>query len=242
MKKTVLVTGSSRGIGKAIARKFAENDCNVIINCSSCSKTLEEELQELRQINPNTEGFVCDVSDYEQTKELFAKIEKRFGQTDILVNNAGVSHIGLFNDMSPQQWDALIKNNLYSVFNTCHLVVPSMINNKSGVIINISSIWGSEGASMEAVYSATKGGINAFTKALAKELAPSNIKVNAIACGVIETQMNNFLSPEEKEILTESIPMGRFGTVEEIAELVYFLSTEKCAYLTGQIIGVNGGF
>ncbi len=242
MKKTVLVTGSSRGIGKAVARKFAEEGYNVITNCSSCVTTLEEELQELRQINPNTEGYVCDVSDYEQTKALFEKIEERFGPIDILVNNAGISHIGLFNDMKPEQWDKLMKTNLYSVFNTCHLAMPAMINKKSGVIINISSIWGSEGASMEAVYSATKGGINAFTKALAKELAPSNIKVNAIACGVIDTKMNSFLTTEEKDILMDSIPMGRFGSAEEIAELVYFLSTEKCAYLTGQIIGVNGGF
>ncbi len=240
--KTVLVTGSSRGIGKAIAVKFISEGYKTVMNCKNSAYSLANSISELQKINENVTGYICDIADYDMTKQMFDNIEKKFGKIDILINNTGISYVGLLSEMSPADWDNIIKTNLYSVINTCHLAVPAMISAKSGVIVNISSIWGEEGSSMETVYSATKGGVNSFTKALAKELAPSNIRVNAVACGVIDTEMNDFLTSEEKDYLNERIPMGRFGSVEEVAELVYFLSTEKSNYLTGQIISLNGGF
>ena len=177
----------------------------------------------------------------EHCKELFERIRKQFGTLDVLVNNAGVSYIGLLQDMSVQDWDKVIHTNLNSVFNCCKLAIPGMLSKKQGKIINISSVWGNVGASCEVAYSATKGAINAFTKALAKELAPSNIQVNAIACGAIDTEMNQWLEEEELISLVEEIPAGRLGRAEEVADLVYHLSY-KDSYLTGQVIGLDGGW
>jgi len=160
---------------------------------------------------------------------------------DILINNAGISYIGLFTEMTPDDWRKVIDTNLTSVFNCCRLASPSMIARKSGKIINISSVWGSVGASCEVAYSASKGGINAFTKALAKELAPSNIQVNAVACGVIDTEMNRCFTEEDKQALIEEIPANRMGRSDEVAELVYQLTTGN-EYLTGQIIHLDGGW
>ena len=164
-----------------------------------------------------------------------------FHHIDVLVNNAGISYIGLLTDMSSEDWQNILSTNLTSVFNSCRLTVPGMVHRHSGKIINISSVWGCCGASCEVAYSATKGGINAFTQALAKELAPSNIQVNAIACGAIDTEMNAFLSEEDRQALTDEIPSGRFGRPEEVAELVLDLS-ENHHYMTGQIIRLDGGW
>ena len=165
----------------------------------------------------------------------------RFHHIDVLVNNAGISYIGLLTDMSPDDWQRIVNTNLTSVFNSCRLAVPGMVHEHSGTIINISSVWGCCGASCEVAYSATKGGINAFTQALAKELAPSNIQVNAVACGAIDTEMNAFLSEADRIALTDEIPSGRFGRPEEVAELVLDLA-QKHSYLTGQIIRLDGGW
>ena len=167
--------------------------------------------------------------------------KEEFGGVDIVINNAGISHIGLLSDMSAEDWHRIIDVNLSSVFYTSKLAIPYMVSNKRGKIINISSVWGNIGASCEVAYSASKGGMNSFTKALAKELAPSNIQVNAIACGCIDTEMNRCFSEEERQDLIDEIPAGRFGTPEEVADLAYSLATEH-EYLTGQIISFDGGW
>lgn len=240
-KKTILITGSSRGIGKAIAIKYAKKGYNVVINCIKNKDLLDNVKKEIESYQTSCLAFVGDVGDYETASRLFAEIKKHFGHLDILVNNAGISHIGLLSDMTVDMWNKLINNNLTSVFNCCQLAIPDMVHRKSGKIVNISSVWGNIGASCEVAYSTTKGGINAFTKALAKELAPSNIQVNAIACGAIDTEMNYFLTDEELVSLVEEIPAGRLGTAEEVADFVYAI-THKNTYLTGQVISLDGGW
>jgi len=240
-KKTVLVTGSSRGIGKAIAVKFAKKGYNVIINCVHQEELLLKTKAEIESYQVSCHAFLGDVGQYEVAKELFSQIKKLYGSLDVLVNNAGISYIGLLTDMSPSEWNKVIATNLTSVFHCCSFAIPDMVKNKNGKIINISSVWGNVGASCEVAYSASKGGINAFTKALAKELAPSNIQVNAIACGAIDTEMNRFLEDEDLIHLINEIPTGRLGRSEEVADLVYHLAY-KNEYLTGQIIGLDGGW
>ena len=240
-RKTVLITGSSRGIGKAIAIKYAKKGYNVVINCKTNADLLQKVKHEIEGYQANCLAFTGDVGDYKICEELFHEIKKAFGSLDVLVNNAGISYIGLLTDMTPEEWDMIIRNNLTSVFNCCHLAIPDMVRNQNGKIVNISSVWGVAGASCEVAYSTTKGGINAFTKALAKELAPSNIQVNAIACGAIDTEMNRFLSDEDLLALTDEIPAGRLGRAEEVADFVYSV-THKNQYLTGQIIQLDGGW
>ena len=184
-------------------------------------------------------AWLGDAGDYGSCEELFSRIRKQFGSLDVLVNNAGVSYIGLFQDMKPEDWDRIVRTNLTSVFNCCRLAIPMMLTKKRGKIINISSVWGVCGASCEAAYSATKGGVNALTKALAKELAPSNIQV--IACGAIDTEMNHFLHREDLIALLDEIPAGRLGQAAEVADLAYHLGYKE-SYLTGQIIGLDGGW
>ena len=240
-KKTVLISGSSRGIGKAIAIKFAREEYNVVINGTSRKEKLLQTKSDIEQYKASCMAYLGDMGDYEKAKELFLMINERFGHIDVLVNNAGVSYIGLLTDMSIDDWNKIITTNLTSVFNCCSLAIPGMVRQKSGKIVNISSVWGNVGASCEVAYSASKGGMNAFTKALAKELAPSNIQVNAIACGAIDTDMNHFLTDEELLELSNEIPTGRLGSAEEVADLVYQLSYSN-NYLTGQIIGLDGGW
>lgn len=240
-KKTVLVTGSSRGIGKAIAVKFAKKGFNVVINCAHKEEELLSTKAEIESYQVKCLAYVGDMGKQEEAKELFNQIKKLFGSLEVLVNNAGISYIGLLTDMAPSDWDRVITTNLTSVYNCCSLAIPDMVSNKYGKIINISSVWGNVGASCEVAYSASKGGMNAFTKALAKELAPSNIQVNAVACGAIDTEMNQFLNDEELMQLIDDIPTGRLGRAEEVADLVYHLAY-KNSYLTGQIIGLDGGW
>lgn len=240
-KKTVLVTGSSRGIGKAIAIKYAKEGYNVVINGSSRRETLLQTMSDIEEYKVACMAYIGDMGSYEKVKEMFLMIKEQFGHIDVLVNNAGISYIGLLTDMSFEDWNRIITSNLTSVYNCCSLAIPDMVREKSGKIINISSVWGNVGASCEVAYSASKGGMNAFTKALAKELAPSNIQVNAIACGAIDTEMNHFLTDEELLQLSNEIPTGRLGNVEEVADLVYQLSQNN-NYLTGQVIGLDGGW
>jgi len=241
-KKTVLVTGASRGIGKAIAERFAIEDFNIVINCRNSFDKLLEIERNLKKINSNVFAVKCDVAKYDEVKDMFQNIYNVFGGVDILVNNAGIAYIGLFNEMVPEQWNELIDVNLKGVYNCSHLALPYMIHNKAGSIVNISSVWGNVGASCEVVYSSVKGAVNSFSKALAKELGPSNIKVNAVACGVIETEMNDFLSLEEKNSLIEEIPLMRFGNTKEVAEVVYFLSSSASDYMSGQVITLDGAW
>ena len=241
-RKTALVTGASRGIGKAAAYAFAKAGYDLVLNCAHSKEELEASAKDLRE-EYRIEILCCcgDIGDYAFAAEMFEMINGFCGGVDVLINNAGISHIGLLSEMSYEEWERILHTNLTSVFSCCKLAIPHMVSQKSGRIINISSDWGICGASCEVAYSATKGGINAFTKALAKELAPSNIQVNAIACGVIDTQMNACFSEEERAELADEIPAGRFGTPEETAHLAVQLATGN-EYLTGQIITLDGGW
>jgi 3-oxoacyl-[acyl-carrier protein] reductase len=227
-----LVTGSSRGIGFGIAKAFSENGDRVILNGLQDSSQLKASMDAL-----DAKGFIADLSDYNQAQDLFNKI----GAVDLLVNNAGSEYFGLFNDMTPQEYEQVIKNNLFSVLNATYLFTPSMVKNKKGVVINITSIWGITGASCEAVYAAAKAGVIAFTKSMAKELGPSGVRVNAIACGAFETRMNERLTYEEKEAFSDNIPLSRFGEPGEAGALAVFLASDKTGYLTGQVITLDGG-
>lgn len=242
MKKNVLITGASRGIGRAIAQTFAEAGCNLIITCSQSEKDLlaVKDLLETSFHVPILTS-IGNIGSYSYAEQLFRDIKQRFGGVDILINNAGISHIGLLSDMTIDEWNRMINTNLTSVFCTSKLAIPYMVHKKCGKIINISSVWGNTGASCETAYSACKGGINSFTKALAKELAPSNIQVNAIACGIIDTCMNACFTEEERQELAMEIPVGRFGRPEEVAALALQLATGN-EYLSGQIITLDGAW
>lgn len=240
-KKVVLVTGASRGIGKAIAVKFAKKGYHVIITCAHREQELLQAQREIEGYQVSCTPFLGDAGDLEACRELFGIIRRQYGSLDVLVNNAGISYIGLLQDMTAEAWERILRTNLTSVFNCCKLAIPMMLQEGHGKIVNISSVWGNTGASCEVAYSATKGGINAFTRALAKELAPSNIQVNAVACGAIDTEMNQWMEEDDLIGLVEDIPTGRLGRAEEVADLVYHLGY-KNAYLTGQVIGLDGGW
>ncbi len=246
-KKSVLITGASRGIGKACALAFARNGYHVFLNCNKSIDELKRVKSLIEQPKNNlSPAGTCDIviGDVGNTacvESIFDQIRTLGFSLDVLINNAGISFIGLLTDMTPEEWNHVISTNLSSVFYCSKAALPSMISRRSGRIINISSMWGTAGASCEAAYSASKSGVHGLTKALAKELAPSNIQVNAIACGVIDTQMNQQLSDDERKELEDEIPMGRYGTPEEVAKLALLLA-EGPEYMTGQIIGIDGGF
>lgn len=242
MKKTALITGASRGIGKAAAIQFAQAGYSLSLCCkNSRAQLLALAGQLQREYGIQVLTFTGDVGDFLFVQKMVSKTLEAFGQLGVLVNNAGISYIGLLTDMDIADWNRIVSVNLSSVFSACRLVVPSMVSAKSGRIINISSVWGNVGASCEVAYSACKGGINAFTKALGKELAPSGICVNAIACGMIDTDMNRCFREEERAALMDEIPAGRMGTPEEAAQLALSLATGP-AYLNGQVITLDGGW
>ena len=242
MSKTILITGASRGIGAAIATRFAQEGYSLVINCSKSEQDLLSLKNELeKKYHISVLASVGNIGDYNYVLSLFEEIQKEFNGIDILVNNAGISHIGLLTDTTLEDWNLILNTNLSSAFYTSKLAIPYMLSKQAGKIINISSVWGTVGASCEVAYSASKGGLNTFTKALAKELAPSNIQVNAIACGCIDTVMNQCFSSEERKALEDEIPAGRFGSPNEVAELVYSLASSH-NYLTGQIISLDGGW
>lgn len=242
MKQTALITGASRGIGAALAETFARAGYQLTLCCQHSEEklmTLARRLQE--QYHTTVLVRIGDVGDYAFVKTMVDATLEAFGAIDVLINNAGISYIGLLTDMSIEDWNRIVATNLTSVFSTCRCVVPSMVHNKRGRIINISSVWGNVGASCEVAYSACKGGINSFTRALGKELAPSQITVNAIACGVIDTDMNRCFSEEERAELIAEIPAERMGRPEEVAELALSIASGH-AYLNGQIITLDGGW
>lgn len=239
--KIAFVTGATRGIGAAIARQLAEKGYHLAINGRD-----EMLLCENARLLSEKYSVVClpfpgDIGDAGFVKEVFEKTEEKLGGLDVLVNNAGISYVGLLTEMEPEAWERVIRTNLTAVFLCSKFGTKQMLRKKRGKIINISSVWGAVGASCEAAYSASKGGVNAFTRALGKELAPSNIQVNAIACGIIDTDMNRCFSEEERYALKEEVPAGRFGSPEEIARVALSL-VEAPSYLTGQIITVDGGW
>ena len=236
--KTALITGASRGIGRAIACAFASAGYDLFLTCLRSEEAIKQLCRDLSErCGVRAVPFCGDMGDFAAVQSLFSGIRR----LDVLVNNAGISHIGLLSDMSPEEWRRIMATNLDSCFYTCKLAVPLMVHEKRGKILNISSVWGSAGAAMEAAYAASKGAVNSLTKALAKELAPSNIQVNAIACGVIDTDMNRCFSEEEMRALIEEIPADRLGSAEEVAALALQLAGSP-SYLTGQIIALDGGF
>lgn len=239
--KTAFITGSSRGIGKAIAEQLAAQGYHLVLNGRE-----EERLYRTAEALSEAYHVTClpfagDIGDAGFVEKTFSEIEKKLGGLDVLVNNAGISYIGLLNDMTLDAWNRIIQTNLTSVFLCCRYAVPMMLKKKRGKIINISSVWGNTGASCEVAYSAAKGGMNAFTRALGKELAPSNIQVNAIACGTIDTEMNGCFSPEERKALENEIPCGRYGSPGEVAKMAVSL-IDAPSYFTGQIVTMDGGW
>ena len=242
MKKTVVITGASKGIGAAMAILFARKGYNVVIGYND-----SYQLAKMLSSSLSSQGYCVmpikvNVTNKLETDILIKEAVYKFGAVDILINNAGVAYNGLITDTDEFDSDRIFDINLKGVYNCCKSVTPTMVNQKSGKIINISSMWGQVGASCEVAYSAAKAGVIGLTKALAKELAPSGITVNCIAPGLIETTMNSNISVEDLNAFVEDIPLGRMGTAEDVAETALFLASEGADYITGQVLGVNGGY
>ncbi len=242
MNKTAIITGSSRGIGRATAIKLAESGYNVCINCIERIDLAEELVRELEYKGCRSLAFQADVADRKQVDDMVAKVADTFGQIDLLVNNAGVAGQALFQDVTDEMWDRYFGTNLNGARNTIQAVLPWMIQRKSGVIVNVSSIWGLHGASCEVTYCCTKHALIGLTRSLAMELAPSNIRVNCVAPGVINTDMVQVLGKEVLDDLAVQTPLGRLGTPEDIAAAVSFLASDDASFITGQVLVSDGGF
>ena len=241
-QKYILVTGASRGIGRSIALKFANEGYHVFLNCHKSLDRLESVQNEILAMPGGSCTMIPgDVGDPDQVRRIFQEIHNICPGLDVLVNNAGISHIGLLIDMTDGEWNRLLASNLSSAFYCSREALKDMVSAKSGRILNISSMWGTVGASCEAAYSAVKSGMNGLTKALAKEYAPSHIAINALACGVIDTEMNHQLSQEERDALADDIPAGRFADPDEVADLAWQVVNSP-EYMTGQVIGIDGGY
>lgn len=239
----VLITGGSRGIGAACAEAFAAKGYDIAVNFLNSKEKAEslcEWLSAAYSVRCMAVG--ADVSDYDAAQKMAESVSAELGTVDILVNNAGVSHSGLFTELAPDQWRRIIDTDLSSVYNCCHAVLPGMIRAHSGCVLNISSMWGEVGASCEVAYSAAKAGVIGLTKALAKELGPSGMRVNCIAPGVIMTDMMAEYDESTLASLREETPLGRLGTPADIAKAAVFLCSDDAAFITGQVLGVNGGF
>lgn len=241
MPKYALITGASRGIGKQTAFLFAEKGFQIFLNCHSSVNELSEVKDQIERNGGRAYLVPGDVGDPACVAQIFEQIRQVTPHLDVLINNAGIAYIGLMHEMTDADWNRVIQTNLSSVFYCCRAAIPGMLSEHSGRIINISSIWGNTGASCEVAYSAAKSGINGLTRALAKELALSGITVNALSLGVIDTSMNGQLSAEERAALETEIPLGRFGTVEEAARMIWDIA-DAPLYLTGQVIGLDGAF
>lgn len=239
MAQTVFITGGTRGIGRKTAELFWNNGYNVVITFEKSEKTAKEMKKEYPE---RFLAIKCDVSKSEDVKMAFEICKKTFGGADILINNAGISNEKMLCDFSEEEWDRMFDVNVKGMFNTVKEAYGYMVNKKNGNIINISSIWGMVGASCEVPYSASKAAIIGFTKALAKELGPSGIRVNCVAPGVIDTDMNKVHGTDVMEELKEETPLGRIGTPEDVAKAVLFLASEDSSFITGQVISPNGGF
>ncbi len=240
MKKTIIVTGASRGIGAAIVKMLAKEDYNIVLNYNKSEEIAKKMQEEFTRQGKNVEIFKADVSKREEVKKLIEFTINKFKKIDVLINNAGISQTRLFTDITDEDWNNMLNVNLNSVFYMTQEIVPYMIHEKEGCIINISSIWGITGAACETHYSVAKAGVDAMTKSLAKELGPSNIRVNSIAPGIIDTDMNKYLSDEDLANIEDEIPLGKVGNPETVAKCVKWLIEDD--YTTGQIIGINGGW
>ena len=240
--KTVLITGASRGIGREIAIKFAKNGYNIIINYNKSLAKAKSLAKELEKYDVRTLLCKADVSVDSEVNLMVKESLKTFGSIDVLVNNAGVALSKILQETSNKEIQKIFGINTFGTINCAKAVVPNMISRKAGKIINISSIWGKVGASMETIYSASKGAVISFTLALAKELAPSNISVNCVCPGVIETDMMSSYTETEKNEIKFNTPMLRLGTTQDIADAVYFLASDNASFITGQILTVDGGF
>ena len=240
--KVALITGASRGIGRAEARKFARSGWQVAANYHRSADRVQQLAEELAAEGCALTPVQADVSDPEQVQRMVQQVLDSFGHIDLLVCNAGVARQGLLTDFSPADWRRMMAVNLDGTFFCCRAVLPSMIRRQSGCIVTTSSIWGIAGASCEVPYSAAKAGIIGLTKALAREVGPSGIRVNCIAPGVIDTEMNGEYPPEVMQQLAEETPLGQIGTPEQVADCALFLASEGASFVTGQVLSPNGGF
>ena len=241
MKKIILITGASRGIGRDIAKTLSKDSNNMVIaNYNKSEKEAIELKEGLKSEGIDIEIIKADVSKRNEAKEMVQEVLNKYGKIDVLINNAGISQYKLFNDITDEEWDNIKNTNLKSAFMVTQEAVRNMINNKEGCIINISSIWGVAGASMEVAYSTSKAGLIGLTKSLAKELGPSNIRVNAIAPGIINTGMNNRFSEDELQSIKDEIPLEKIGNTADITKCVKWLIEDS--YTTGQVISINGGW
>ena len=241
MRKIALITGGSRGIGAACVRIFAEDGYAVIFLYNNSREKAETLVQTMRAEGRDVSAYQCDVADAVQVQSVIADILRTYRHIDVLVNCAGIAHIGLFTDMTEAEWDCLFSVNVRSAFSVTKAVLPGMISGQKGSIVNVSSMWGEVGASCEVAYSATKAALIGLTKALAKEVGPSGVRVNCVTPGVIDTDMNAQLTDDDRAALAEETPLGRIGAAEEVAKTILFLCGEGASFITGQVMGVSGG-
>ena len=240
MVKVAIITGSSRGIGREIEKVLARKEIKIVANYNKSEEAAKELKQELEEEGIKIDIIKADVSKREDAKKLVEFTLNKYGKVDILINNAGISEYKLFTDETDEDWNKIINTNLYSAFAMSQEVIPNMVHNKSGCIINMSSAWGVVGGSLEVIYSVSKAGLDGLTKALAKELGPSNIRVNSIAPGMIYTKMNEKFSKEELKEIEEEIPLGKIGKPSDIAKCIEWLLEDE--YTTGQVMSINGGW
>lgn len=243
MKKVVFITGASRGIGAACAIYFAEHGYDVGVNYLNNKDKADEVVARIRAMGQNAIALPGDVANYEHVSTMIDKCTNELGPIDVIVNNAGIAQQKLFTDITPDEWRRMFSVNVDGIYNVLNCALPQMINRKSGSIVNVSSMWGISGASCEVHYSASKAAVIGLTKALATELAPSNIRVNCVAPGLIDTEMNANLSDDDIQGVIEETPLGKIGKAEDIAKAVFFLADDEySSFTTGQILSPNGGF
>lgn len=241
MRKIALITGGSRGIGAACVRAFAEDGYSVVFLYNRSAERAKALVDTLRAEGRDVAAYPCDVSDPVQVSATLSAILRTYHRIDVLVNCAGIAHIGLFTDMTEAEWDRLFAVNVRSAFSVTKAVLPGMISRQQGSIVNVSSMWGEVGASCEVAYSATKAALIGLTKALAKEVGPSGVRVNCVTPGVIDTDMNASLTDDGRAALADETPLGRIGDAAEVAKTILFLCSEGASFITGQVVGVSGG-